>query len=233
MCIGCNPIIAKPCGSNIESSQSMVYLGGVISADGQCTSEINRRIGLASSEFSSLQKVWSHANLSVRKKIAIYQSLIVPKLMYALEGIWLNQGQRRRLDSFHNGCIRRIVKVQHAYYSRISNEDVLKAAHSTPLSLLLLRSQLISFARIASLDHHHLVRDLIFQADDTLALRESTFLKKQGRPRLSWASELLKISFRISGSAPNLQSLLRGFSLSPRAWISAIDSYLHSSDSID
>ena len=109
ICIGCNPIIAKPCGSNIECSHSMMYLGGVLSADGHCTSEINRRIGLASSEFSSLQKVWSHANLSVRKKIAIYQALIVPKLMYALEGIWLNQCQRKRLNSFHVGCIRRII----------------------------------------------------------------------------------------------------------------------------
>ena len=108
-------IIAKPSGCNVESSQSMVYLGGIIAADGHNTLEINRRIELVNNEFTSLQKVWSHANLSVRKKIAIYQSLIVPKLMYALDGIWLNQCQRNRLDSFHAGCIRRIVQVQHAY----------------------------------------------------------------------------------------------------------------------
>ena len=85
--IGCNPRIAKLDGHNIECAQSMVYLGGVISADGHNTSEINRRIGLANSEFTSLQKIWSHANLPVRRKIAIYQALIVPKLMYALDSI--------------------------------------------------------------------------------------------------------------------------------------------------
>ena len=147
--IGCNPIITKPDGCNITSVQSMVYLGGILSSSGQSTSEINRRVGLANHEFTLLQKVWSHANLSIRKKISIYQSLILPKLMYALDGLWLNQCERRRLDSFHVGCIRRIIKVQHAYYSRISNDDVLKAAHSTHLSLLMMRNQLKSFGRIA------------------------------------------------------------------------------------
>ena len=141
-----------------------------------------------------MQKVWSHANLSVRKKIALFHALVVPKLMCALDGIWLNQCQRRRLDSFHVGCIRRIVKIQHAYYSRISNEDVLKAAHSTPLSLLLLCNHLKSFGRIASLDHNNCVREMIFEPDNSFALKSCSFQRKQGRPRLSWASEVCKIT---------------------------------------
>ena len=99
--INCNTSITKPDGSLIHSVQSIVYLGSIISADGFHTSELSRRIGLASHEFNLLQKIWSHANLSVRKKITIYHSLIVSKLMNALDGIWLNQCQRRRLDSFH------------------------------------------------------------------------------------------------------------------------------------
>ena len=91
ICIHCNPIIAKSSGCNVPRSQSMVYLGGVIAADGHNTSEINRRIGLANREFASLQKVWSHANVFVREKIAFFHSLIVPKFMYALDSIWLNQ----------------------------------------------------------------------------------------------------------------------------------------------
>ena len=55
--IGCNPIIAKPNGSSVDPAQSIVYLGGIISADGYCTSEISRRIGLARLEFTNLQRV--------------------------------------------------------------------------------------------------------------------------------------------------------------------------------
>ena len=87
ICINCDPVIAKPSGCNITSSQSIVYLGGVIAADSHSTSEINRRIGLANREFASLQKVWSHANLCVRKKMNFFHALVVLKLMYALDGI--------------------------------------------------------------------------------------------------------------------------------------------------
>ena len=79
----------------------MIYLGDVITADSHNTSEINRRIALASSELTSLQNVWSHANLSVRKKIGFFHALIDPKLICALDGIWLNQCK----------YIRRIMKV--------------------------------------------------------------------------------------------------------------------------
>ena len=163
----------------------------------------------------------------------MYQSLILPKLMYALDGLWLNQCERRRLDSFHVGCIRRIIKVQHAYYSRISNDDVLKAAHSTQLSLLLMRNQLKSFGRIASLDIRNPVRMLIFEPDDTFILKQSTFTRRRGRPRLSWASEIYKVALQLSGSVPNLQHLLESHKQSPREWLSTIDSYIYSSNSID
>ena len=122
---------------------------------------------------------------------------------------------------------------QHAYHSRISNEDVLKAAHSTPLSLLLLRNQLKSFGRIASLDYHNCVRDLIFEADDSFTLKEISFPRRQGRPRLSWASEIFKIALQVSGSTPNLQSLLYSYAQSPREWHTIIDAYIYSNSSID
>ena len=205
--INCHTLISKPDGEAINPVQSIVYLGGVISSDGYHSSEINRRIGLAMHEFSLLQKIWSHANLTVRKKISIYHSLVVSKLMYALDGIWLNQCQRRRLDSFHVSCIRRIIKIQHAYFSRFSNDDVLKAAKSTPLSLLLLRNQLKCFSRIASLDSHNCVRSMIFEPD-TYTLKEASFLRRRGRPRLSWASEIFEIAVRISGSLIHLQQHL-------------------------
>ena len=159
----------------------------VIAADSHSTSEINLRIGLANSEFAFLQKKKKNVSCEsfCSKKKYVFHALVIPKLMYALDGIWLNQCQRRRFDSFYVGCIRRIVIIQHAYYSNISNEDVLKAAHSTPLSLLLLRNQLKSFSRITSLDNHNCVREMIFEPDDSFTLKSSSFQRKQGRPRLT------------------------------------------------
>ena len=167
------------------------------------------------------------------KEKCFFHALVIPNLMYALDVIWLNQCQRKRLDSFYVGCIRQIVKIQHAYYSRISNEDILKAAHSSPFSLLLICNQLKSFGRIASLDYHNCVREMIFEPNDSFTLRSSSFQRKQGRPRLSWASEVFKIAIQVSSSIHHLQSLLRSHTHSPREWLAAIGFYLYSTTSID
>ena len=90
---------------------------------------------------------------------------------------------------------------------------MLKAANSTPLSLLLIRNELISFARIASLDYHNRVRDMIFEPDNALTLKESSFLRRRKRPRLSWASEIFKVASQVSGNLINLQSLLLSYAV--------------------
>ena len=50
ICIHCNPHIAKPDGSNIRVTNSMIYLGGLLTNDGAITSELSRRVGMAYSD---------------------------------------------------------------------------------------------------------------------------------------------------------------------------------------
>ena len=62
----------------------MVYLGGLIHSDGGIGAELSRRIGMATAEFRSLSKVWSHANVSLQQKMTYFDSLVMSKLLYAL-----------------------------------------------------------------------------------------------------------------------------------------------------
>ena len=52
----------------------MIYLGGLISDDGAITSELSRRIGMAYSDFSALQRVWSHANITRKNNNLIFMA---------------------------------------------------------------------------------------------------------------------------------------------------------------
>ena len=61
MPVGCADVVQSPGGGEIPTKSSMVYLGGLISNDGKIDSELARRIGMAKSDFRSLQKVWGHA----------------------------------------------------------------------------------------------------------------------------------------------------------------------------
>ena len=50
------------CMRNLEQKSSMVDLGGALDATGSVSSELNRRLGLARSDFKNLERVWKHAN---------------------------------------------------------------------------------------------------------------------------------------------------------------------------
>jgi hypothetical protein len=140
--------LCKPDGTFIEGDESMIYLGGLLARDGRSDSELSRRIGLASSEFRLLAKVWSHAGLSRRLKLDYFQAGVVSKLQYGLCTTTLVKSQRRRLDGFYCKCIRRILGIPAAYYSRLSNSEVLKRASLVPFTSQLLYHQLLLLGRI-------------------------------------------------------------------------------------
>jgi len=57
-----------PDGESTRDSGSLVYLGGLICADGRSDSEVSRRLGMATWEYGSLQKMWGMAASRARKK---------------------------------------------------------------------------------------------------------------------------------------------------------------------
>ena len=85
--VNCSPRIRKPNGDSVKQVQSMVYLGALLTSDGRVASELGRKIGLAYSDFAALQRIWSHANIPLQKKIVIFNTLILSKQLYSLETI--------------------------------------------------------------------------------------------------------------------------------------------------
>ena len=124
-------------------------------------------------------------------------SCIVPKLLYGLHTAWLTKAQRRKLDGFHAKCLRKITGIEDAYFSRVSNKDVLTAANSYPLSAMLLEHQLSYFAKIFRQWDTNLSRSLIFQPTSSV-LQLSDIKRRRGRPRLNWATEVRKHAERIA-----------------------------------
>ena len=94
-------------------------LRGLLNIDGTNTSELGRKIGTAMKYFSTLQRIWFHANITIRRNIAYFKVLILARLMYGIDSMWLNQYERRSLYAFQAKCLRRIIKISHAYWSRI------------------------------------------------------------------------------------------------------------------
>ena len=61
-------------GGLVEDSGSMVYLGGLLTADGKSDSEISRKIGAAIADFKNLSVFWGHASIGKRRKLELFHA---------------------------------------------------------------------------------------------------------------------------------------------------------------
>ena len=195
--VRCFPKVQNLSGMSIVQKPSIQYLGAVISADGSIQSELNRRLGMAGADFKVLDKVWNHTNVSNKQKYKIYIALIVSKLLYGLQTVWLTKIQRATLDGFNAKCIRKRVGTQHSYLSRVTNAKVLSYVGAPLLSKMLLEQQLVVFGKVFRRPTHDLLRKAIFQPTSD-ELRINGTKRRRGRPKLSWAVEVRKVAMQIS-----------------------------------
>lgn len=94
-------------------------------------------------------KYASAARLVTYSRHFAFTACVWIELLYGLSTAWLSQAERRKLDAFQARCLRRTAKVQHSYYSRISNQTVLEMCDAKPLSATLLEQQLLYYGDIA------------------------------------------------------------------------------------
>ena len=112
-------------GTPIKKTDSINYLGGKITANADRSKELNARIGKAASTFSSLKLFWRKTKAPTVWKIQVFNAVILSQLSYGLNSLSISPAMYNRVNAFHVRCLRYILKIDHAYYSRISNEEVL------------------------------------------------------------------------------------------------------------
>jgi len=178
--------LMQPSGNKIKKVDRVVYLGSILVSSASAEPELSRRLGEANGSFKTLDACWKHTNIKTERKIQIYLACVVSKLMYCLDSLWLLQGDIQRLDGFHAKCLRRILKIEPSYVSRVSNDFVLKSANQDQLSVLLKKRQNELFQKIASKDDNDLLRRLTFYPSCTNPIVWRS-IRRRGRPKLQWA----------------------------------------------
>ena len=153
--------LMQPSGNKIKKVDRVVYLGSILVSSASAEPELSRRLGEANGSFKTLDACWKHTNIKTERKIQIYLACVVSKLMYCLDSLWLLQGDIQRLDGFHAKCLKRILKIEPSYVSRVSNDFVLKSANQDQLSVLLKKRQNELFQKIASKDDNDLLGGIL------------------------------------------------------------------------
>ena len=72
-------------GRAVEPVAEFVYLGSIITRDGDATKEVQRRIGMGSAVFATLGKVWDSSIVPLKLKSGLFRSLVVYVLLYSAE----------------------------------------------------------------------------------------------------------------------------------------------------
>ena len=119
-------------GHSIEEVKHFIYLGSMIAADGNSESDINCRIGKASSVFQRLQCIWKRNTINTSLKMQLFKSIVIPTAIYASE-TWKNTSRiTQKLDVFQQRCLRKILRVR--YQDHITNVEILRRSNSDKLS---------------------------------------------------------------------------------------------------
>jgi hypothetical protein len=192
--------LRSPDGVPIEPTHSMKYLGNTLHDDGGLKTELGKKLGVAWSDFSKLSRVWQHAQMTRRRKIEVFQSLIVSRLLYGLSTAWLNVAEVRRLNGFQARCLRPILGIKPAYFSRVSNATVLQQAGQIPLGKQLQKQQLLLYGKVARSPAADPLRELAF-CPGTLRPATSRYVRRVGRPRNEWTVMLEKRAYAMTPQA--------------------------------
>ena len=103
----------------IEIVSDFIYLGSNITRDGEVKDEVKCRIGKAARAFGCLQRpVFRNHHLSVETKRNVYRAVVLSVLLYGAETWAVKAESVRRLNNFHNRCVRTIMEVSNTNSGR-------------------------------------------------------------------------------------------------------------------
>ena len=99
-------------------------MGSKITADGDCSHEIKRRLLLGRKVMTKLDSIFKSRDITLPTKVHLVKTLVFPVVMYGGESWTVKKAERRRIDAFELWCWRRLLRVP--WTARKSNQSILK-----------------------------------------------------------------------------------------------------------
>ena len=147
--------------NTLEVVESFTYLGSTISGNLSLDTELNSRIGKASAAMARLSKrVWENSMLTSKTKIQVYQACVLSTLLYGSESWTLYARQERRLNTFHQRCLRRILGV--SWQDHVSNMEILQRSGTLSMFALLTKRRLRWLGHVARMPDGRLPKDILY-----------------------------------------------------------------------
>ena len=111
-------------GKQWKQWQTFYFLGCKITADGDCSHEIERCLLLGRKVMTNLDSILKSRDITLPTKARLVKAMIFPVVMYGCESCTVKKAERRRIDAFELWCWRRLLRVP--WTARRSNQSILK-----------------------------------------------------------------------------------------------------------
>ena len=98
-------------GETMETVKDFIFLGSKITADGDCSHEIKRRLLLGRKAMTNPESILKSRDITLPTKVCIVKTMVFLIVMYGCESWTIKNAEHQRIDAFELWCWRRLLRV--------------------------------------------------------------------------------------------------------------------------
>ena len=111
-------------GETMKTVADFIFLDSKITADGDCSHEIKRRLLLGRKVMTNLDSIFKSRDITLPTKVRLVKVMVFPVVMSGCQSWTMKKAEHRRIDAFELWCWRRLLRVP--WTARRSNQSILK-----------------------------------------------------------------------------------------------------------
>ena len=163
-------------GETVKTVSDFIILGSKITADGDCSHEIKRRLLLGRKVVTNLDSILKSRDITLPTNFHLVKATVFPVVMYGCESWTVKKAEHQKIDAFELWCWRRLLRVP--WTARRPNQSILKEiSPEYSLEGLMLKLKLQYFG-------HLIWRTYSFEK--TLMLGKIEGRRRRGWQRMRW-----------------------------------------------
>ena len=107
-----------------ETVSDFILGGSKVTADGDCSHEIKRRLLLERKVMTNLDSILKSRDITLPTKVRLVKAMVFPVVMYGCENWTVKKAEHQKIDAFELWCWRRLLRIP--WTARRSKQSILK-----------------------------------------------------------------------------------------------------------